>query len=1115
MTRLQLVRASARYYWRAHAAVALGVACAVAVVSGSAVVGVSVRASLETIARSRLGRAEVVVAAEQPFTVALADRLSERLGPAQGAGGGPAPGTSRRVAPLLALTGTVRHESSGLRAAGIQVYGVDDGFFELHGVDDPGVGIRLSRDLIRELSAAPGDAVLLRVTRPTDIPLDSLHGRRDEGGRALRVEIAGELGPDRMGDFSVAPGQGPVRAAFLPLAALQDALDLSGRANTLLVAAPSGMDRGALADEVRTALRDAVWPADLGVSLRALDLGRVAVESASGLVPDAIADASGAAASAAGLSVSRVLTWLATSLTVGTRTIPYSLVSAVEAGLAGAPAALARSGDPPPIVLSEWAATELSARDGDLLALEYFRWADEGRLVTERTTLQVAGRTPMRGLAVDAHLAPDYPGISDARGFGDWDPPFPIDLRRVRPQDEAYWDRYRTAPKAFIPLEAGQRLWRSRYGGVTSLRVEAASGPVDTAALERGLRAALDPVRAGLQVVDVGAQNRAASAGATDFGAYFSYFSFFLMVSALIVAGLFFRLGIEARMAQVGVLRAAGFTVRDVTWWLAAEGAFVAALGAVAGAALAVAWAALMVHGLGTWWVGAVGTTALTLHVDPAAIALGAAATFLAAMAAIAATARGLGRESPRALVTGTGRAVAPRAAAGRPSAARAAAPASVAGGAAVLAAGAAAAGLLPAAAGFFGAGALTLVAGLLALRAALVYPRAGRSLALANASWRPGRSLAVAGLVAAAAFLLVSVDSFRKRGTNDRSPGSGTGGFSLFAQSTVPIVHDLSTTDGRTAAGLPAGDPALATLEMIGFRLREGDDASCLNLYRPAQPRLLGVSEAFIGRGRFRFAAVAAVPEPSNPWRLLGQPDRDGVVPAIVDATSLAYVLHARVGDEITIDTSTARPVRLRIVAALADSVLQSEILVHEQAILSLYPGIAGYQVFLAATADDAADRAAAAVLEDALADSGLDVESTGARLARFHEVENTYLSTFQALGGLGLMLGVFGLVAVILRNALERRRELALLAATGYTSADLRRLVAAEHLALVVIGLAIGVGAAGIAIAPVLWARGGGVPVASVAWVLPVLLTGAAATYGATARVRRMALAASLRSE
>ena len=80
----------------------------------------------------------------------------------------------------------------------------------------------------------------------------------------------------------------------------------------------------------------------------------------------------------------------------------------------------------------------------------------------------------------------------------------------------------------------------------------------------------------------------------------------------------------------------------------------------------------------------------------------------------------------------------------------------------------------------------------------------------------------------------------------------------------------------------------------------------------------------------------------------------------------------------------------------------------------------------------------------------------------ASFHRVENTYLSTFQALGGLGLLLGTFGLAAVMFRNVLERRRELALLRAVGYSRRKVSVMILAEAALLLGAGLAVGAGCA-----------------------------------------------------
>jgi ABC-type lipoprotein release transport system permease subunit len=920
-----------------------------------------------------------------------------------------------------------------------------------------------------------------------------------------------------------------VRAAFVPLDRLQRDLAIPDRANTVLLAARPDAPLGATA--VTAALRSAATLQDLGLTLSAAPGSTTTiVEASSGVIRDGVAEAVRTAAESSSIATSPVLTWLANRILANSRTVPYSLVAAVGADAAGNPelAALLAShgGGSPPVVLTEWAARDLGAAIGAPVEIEYYRWADEGQLVTDRSSFTLAGVVPMRGLAVDRRLAPEYPGITNSESVSDWDPPFPIDLTLVRPIDEAFWKQHRTSPKAFIQLEAGQTLWRTRYGGLTSIRLQT-TDPAAAARVQDAIRAAIEPAEAGITVVDVASMNVAAATGATDFGAYFSYFSFFLMAAALLLAALFFRLSIEQRLPQIGVLRAAGFPLATVRRALTIEGVAVAVAGCALGVLFAVAWAAVMMYGLRTWWVGAVGTTELQLHVDWRTLAIGVAGGLAAATVSIAVTVRGLARFSARALLTGASTAPAPQARS------RARTIALAGAGLALVLSVLAIVDVVPPAAGFFGAATLILVAGLAALGVLITKVQSDRAsffekrrmtpdliaLSLANLGWRPGRSLTAAGLVAAAAFLLVSVDAFRKTADDDHGPASGTGGFALIGETALPVVHDLTTPDGRESAGFDTGDPLLAELIIQPLRLRPGDDASCLNLYRPAQPRVLGVPERLIDSRRFRFARTVAATdaERENPWRLLGPPDAAGVVPAIADATSLQYVLHARVGEEITIDAETARPVRLRLVASLDDSVLQGEILISEHAFTQIFPDLPGYRAFLVDVPAATPERVSAAArqIEDALEPFGLDVQETSTRLAAFHRVENTYLSTFQALGGLGLVLGSFGLVAVVARNVLERRRELALLGASGYTDRHLQRLVAAEHIAIVIAGLAIGLLAALIAVAPVALQRSRGLPWGALLWLLAVGVVGVLAALLATRSVRRLPLVASLRSE
>jgi ABC-type antimicrobial peptide transport system permease subunit len=179
------------------------------------------------------------------------------------------------------------------------------------------------------------------------------------------------------------------------------------------------------------------------------------------------------------------------------------------------------------------------------------------------------------------------------------------------------------------------------------------------------------------------------------------------------------------------------------------------------------------------------------------------------------------------------------------------------------------------------------------------------------------------------------------------------------------------------------------------------------------------------------------------------------------------------------------------------------------------LFPEEQGYRFFLL-DAPPAKAAAVTSVLEEHLSDFGFDAQSTDERLASFHRVENTYLSTFQLLGGLGLVLGTLGMAAVLLRNVFERRRELALLRAVGYNSSHFTLMVVSENVLMLCCGLAIGFVCALLAIAPVFFERGGRVAHISLGLLLlAVLVSGAIASFVATFAALRSPLLPALRAE
>jgi ABC-type lipoprotein release transport system permease subunit len=1108
MTPRLLVLRGLTHYWRTNAAVVVGVATAVAVLSGALLVGDSVRASLRALVEARLGRTDAVVLSSGFVREPLADAIG--------------------ATPVVMVQGFVSGQENGRRVGQVLVYGVDDRFWAFHGVDVTGPPDReayLSEPLARELAVGAGDAVLVRVQRPSEIPLESVHGRKDDVGRTTRVVVRSVLPPQSLGEFSLRPQQGDVRAVFVPLARLQADLEIPGRVNALLVSSPP--------NDLESRLRQNATLDDIGLRVRSRESPRVVVlESAAGLLDDRQAAAATQAVSDARARASPMFTYLANSIRVGSREIPYSLVTAIDLGSITGGTAIAPS-SPPPIVLNEWAARDLQASVGDAVTLDYYLWEDPGRLVTRTADFRIAGVVPIA--AGDRDMAPSYPGISDSPTLGDWDPPFPIDLRRVRPVDEEYWEDYRTTPKAFIPLDVGQQLWRSRYGALTSIRIAPPPDePLAQAAdaFAKFLQAQIDPLATGgLAIRNVRGDALAASRGATDFGEYFVYFSFFLVVSALVLAALFFKLGVEQRAREVGLLRAVGFRGRTVRRLFVSEALVLTLVGSVLGVVGGIAYAWLLMIALRTWWVDAIGTTALSLHVSPMSLAAGAIGGIIAALVCTWWTLRGLDDISERSLLAGQLSPVAPGFLSpvasgfsrkkGRPEGRplQAAILLTLLG---VLLIVAAMAGIVDGTGAFFGAG--TALLGACLCLVAFLYRRPPRApldgygwrpvarLGLRNASYRPGRSVLSMAVIASATFILISVDAFRRddaSAAGDRQ--SGVGGYSVMAESLLPILYDLSTEEGRRQLNVGGLDDA--SIEPL--RLLPGDDASCLNLYQPTNPRILGVRDPFIAAGRFAFQDSLATTdeERANPWLLLKRAERDGAIPVIADANSMTYVLHRALGDDIVIENG-GRQVRLRLVGALRDSILQSELVMAEARFQELFPDQEGYRMLLV---ESARPEATVMALENALADLGADARLTTERLAEFHRVENTYLSTFQTLGGLGLLLGTVGLSAVLLRNVFERRRELALLGAVGYRPAHFLLMVVAENAVLLGGGLAAGALCALLAIAPAAAERGGRLPLTTGGALLlfALLVTGLLSSVLAAKAVTRGPLLASLRSE
>ena len=858
-----------------------------------------------------------------------------------------------------------------------------------------------------------------------------------------------------------------------------------------------------------------------------------------------------------------ILTYLATQLRAGTNATPYSMITA--AGSPWTPADL-RDDE---IVVSRWLAEDLRVIPGDEIALSYFLPESGAKLIEATNTFRVRSIVPMEMPWADRTLMPDFPGIEKAESTSEWDAGFPLTYK-VRPKDDDYWKQHRGTPKTFITLAAGQKMWANRFGNLTAIRFPIPTNAVGTrstasqtspkagaavervptstedyrAALEEKILAPLKPEELGLRFEPVREQALKAAAESQDFGGLFLGFSFFVIGAALLLMALLFSLGLEQRAPEIGTLLALGFTPKQVRKLLLREGVALAFLGGVIGALGGLAYAKAMLHGLTTIWRDAVGTSALSFHYTMPTLAIGLFASVVVSVITIWLTLRKFVRRPACELLVGEIHAEESRGQSlkSKVVAAGALLTGMALAGWAVVKGDTANAGI------FFGAGALVLVSGLSFTSVWLAgmerrsptrrvsgdsksHQRAGSetgapitlgSLAVRGCARRRKRSLATVAMLACGSFLIVSIGVFRLDANRDATKrSSGTGGFALIGETTMPVVQDLNSKSGREFFAL--NEIELAGVSFVPFRVREGDEASCLNLNRAQKPRLLGVKPEML-EGRFAFAKRADGVLENTPWATLqrgafypmsGQPLAKDEVAAIGDANSIQWAMHKKVGDTIDYVDERGQPFKVRIVGAVANSILQGQLIIDEAEFVKRFPGESGYRMFLVDAPSNAVSQVSA-TLSRAMQDVGLELTPAAQRLAQFNAVQNTYLGTFQVLGGLGLLLGSVGLGIVVLRNVLERRGELAVLLAVGFRKRTLQRLLLIENGALLVVGLALGVVAAAVAVLPALFSASAPLPYASLVFTLAaVLVNGALWTWAATRVALRGDLLAALRNE
>lgn len=1035
------------YYRVGHLNIFLCIVVTSLILTGALGVGDSVKMSLHQIAIQRLGKVKLACELHDRF---FDDQLSDQLRYE----------IEGRVASYIKVPSMLKHAGNGKRVNRAWLYGIDEHFSDLMelkmalpGEDE----IVVNNKLAEAIGLQAGDEVLIKMERPGDLSKDISLLSLDDATKTVRVKVVAVFKTSDVGDFSLRGDQKPPMNIFINKSFLQKQLSKETQVNGLVIG------EGADVDQVNKEIQKHWSFKDSSLKLRKLDgkkwdlsskrffIDRVTEEAIREFAPGARA----------------LLTFFVNGIKSQQNETPYSTMTAVTSS-SSFMKQLGIQLKGQEMAVSDWLAKDLSLKVGDELKIRYFKLTNSRELLEKSSKLVVKKIYTLKGEFADPQLMPQMPGLTDADHCRDWKAGSAIDLKKIRPVDEVYWEKFKTSPKAIIHLDEGVKLWGNRYGRLTSMRFP--STVTDRNELEKQLLRHLHPAMIGLQVRDVRSETIDGVQKSFDFSGLFMAFSFFIILASLLLTGLVFGLLIEERTRELGLFNALGFRASTIRGVLRLELCATVLLASVLGALSSFPYTELLLWFMQSHWQAAIHINQLSHQFQFSSILTGAMLSFGISYIFLILYQRNSLKKSIYQLLSNPMKMSDQNSfqekrqwtfwcAMGLLTLSVLLAMIAIVSESHLVEI------FFLSGFSFFCGGALWYRGFLGKKKSDLSTIRNLNDLSISFIRRRLFRSMSIVWLFGCGIFLIFSIGVFRQDAGEALSDETTTGGFTWMMLSTSPVFGDLNMLDTRKNYDLEE-DAFDKNFRLLSFRKREGDDASCLNLMRAGLPSIYGVnSKQMDVLSSFKIKQSLFDKKGGTFAEHLRLSDE--LVYALVEETTLMWNLKKKVGDILTYKDEFGKPVKVCIAGTLAPSVLQGQLLVSEEAYLKMYPSAGGYHQFLYTCNPQFGEEIRQQFFRY-FENEGVEVFPVASRLEKFFAVQNTYLSIFEILGGLGLLLGTAGMAVVIFRNVHDRQSEFALMMALGFTRAQIKKMVFNEHWTLMKMGLMLGLASAALAVWP-----------------------------------------------
>ena len=413
-----IISSSRKYYRRYYRLVVIAVIIMMAVLTGSLLLGDSVRGTLSDRVDERLGTAETILTSGTGF-------MDEKI----------------MQSPLLANAHGYLLTQGFLSVDGklilVYIWGTDTDTITMGEalINEP-----LSNILISPSGAVGATQIALHLPAHSLVPSGSLFVSKSYSTQ-MRVSIKGVKGVKDGGNILLKNEQTRPLNVFVNRKQLGTAMQLEGKINIIL------------SDDLITErqIESICEPEFMGFHFTDSTLTYDGV-----FIPDEIVHACN--------PYTTYLAYLVNEIICNTDTVPYSFVTAVSRWK-GAPL----SGRE--IILSDYAVNRLHVGVGDSVRMAYFIAHDLKNLETKEQRFCVRAIEPLPAFIGDSLLTADFPGLTNVERCSDWDSDLPIKMDHIHKRDEDFWYKYRQTPKAIVAYDAVRADWSNSFGTATALRI--------------------------------------------------------------------------------------------------------------------------------------------------------------------------------------------------------------------------------------------------------------------------------------------------------------------------------------------------------------------------------------------------------------------------------------------------------------------------------------------------------------------------------------------------------------------------------------------------------------------------------------------------------------------